>query len=225
MSELKHIQLFVAGDSTAASYPDHEAPMAGWGQLLQEYFQEEARVFNVAKCGATTQSFIDSGRLKIIGDNIREGDYLFVQFGHNDQKPRGTLADSTYKENLLKFIQVARKKKAIPILLTSVNRRKFDENGKQVHTLAEFPQATRDLAKMENLTCIDLLEKTRILYEGLGIEGSKSLFCIFDKGEQSNYPDGLDDNTHFCEDGAKKVAGLVVEGIREQLPELAKYLK
>lgn len=225
MSEFKHIQLFIAGDSTAASCPEHEAPMAGWGQLFQEYFKEEARVFNIAKGGATTQSFIDSGRLKTIEDNIREGDYLFVQFGHNDQKPRGTLADSTYKENLLKFIHVARKKKAIPILLTSVNRRRFDENGKQVHTLAEFPQATRDLAKVEHITCIDMLEKTRVLYEALGVEGSKSLFCIFDKGEQPNYPDGLDDHTHFCEEGAKKIAGLVAEGISEQLPELANYLK
>ncbi|MBS4207833.1 rhamnogalacturonan acetylesterase [Bacillus sp. FJAT-50079] len=224
MSTSGNVSIFIAGDSTAATYVADRAPMAGWGQMFQAFFYENVSVHNYAKNGASTNTFIAEGRLQTILEFIQAGDYLFIQFGHNDQKPRGTEAATTYKQNLATYINEARAKGAIPILLTSVNRRKFDELGRLVHTLGDYPQATREIACEMDVPCIDLLEKTKRLYESLGAEGSRSLFTMFERGEHPNYPEGIEDNTHFCETGALQVAALVIEGIKESIPQLATFL-
>ncbi|WP_307344703.1 rhamnogalacturonan acetylesterase [Metabacillus malikii] len=226
MSEtIKPISIYLAGDSTVANCPKHEAPMAGWGQVFQQFFTNELTVHNEAKGGRSSNSFIEEGRLTKILDSIQEGDYLFVQFGHNDQKSYGTEPFTTYQSCLQQYIFGAREKGATPILLTSVHRRKFDENGFVVNTLGEYPIAMKQVAKNLDVTLIDLWKKTKVLYETLGVEESKSLFTIFPPDVEENYPDGIEDNTHFCEKGAFEVAKLVIEALREQNIPLIKYIK
>lgn len=219
MHDLDTINIFLAGDSTVANCPPQEAPMAGWGQVFQTFFSEQVRIYNHAKGGASTNSFIEEGRLKTILDAIKPNDYLFIQFGHNDQKSYGTEPYTTYQSYLTEYINGAREKSAIPILITSVHRRNFDENGNLVNTLGEYPLSMIQLAKKLDVQLINLLEKTEHLYQSLGMEDSKQLFTWFAPNENPNYPDGIQDNTHFCETGAREVAKLVIEGVKElQLP-------
>ncbi|MEH7254939.1 rhamnogalacturonan acetylesterase [Neobacillus niacini] len=219
------INIFLAGDSTVASCPRNEAPMAGWGQMFQSFFTEEIRVHNFAKGGASTNTFIEIGYLGIILDFIQPNDYLFIQFGHNDQKSFGTEPFTTYQSNLAEYINGARERGAIPILITSVHRRNFDENNCLVNTLGDYPKAMMQLAEKLDVQLINLLEKTEKLYQSLGPEGSKQLFTWFAANESPNYPDGIQDNTHFCEHGAREVGKLVIEGIKElQLP-LVPFIK
>lgn len=213
------IKIFLAGDSTVASCPRNEAPMAGWGQVFQSFFTDEVKVLNFAKGGASTNTFIEQGYLDIILEFIQPNDYLFIQFGHNDQKSFGTQAFTTYQTYLTEYINGARERGAIPVLITSVNRRNFDENNMLVHTLGDYPKSMMQLAEKLDVQLINLLEKTEKLYQSLGPEGSKQLFTWFAANEHPNYPDGVQDNTHFCEHGAREVGKLVIEGIKElQLP-------
>ena len=219
MNSKRPINIYLAGDSTVANCPPNEAPMAGWGQVFQSFFTEEVIVHNHAKGGASTNSFIAEGRLRPILESIQPDDYLFIQFGHNDQKPYGTEPYTTYKAYLTEYIMGARKKGAIPILLTSVHRRNFDQNEVLVNTLGDYPQSMLELAKKLEVQLIDLSAKTAQLYQSLGVEGSKQLFTWFNAHEHPNFPSGIQDNTHFCEAGAREVAKLVIEGIKElQLP-------
>lgn len=219
------INIFLAGDSTVANCPPHEAPMAGWGQFFQSFFTDDIKVNNHAKGGASTNSFIEEGRLSTILELIQPGDYLFIQFGHNDQKEYGTQPFTTYQSYLTEYVNGAREKGATPILVTSVHRRNFDENGRLVNTLGDYPKAMIELAETLEVKLINLWGKTARLYQSLGLEGSKKLFTWFDKNENPNYPDGIQDNTHFCQFGALEVGKLVVEGINElQLP-IGRFIK
>lgn len=224
MVQSSTISIYLAGDSTVANCPEHEAPMAGWGQVFQSFFNGHVVVHNEAMGGRSSNSFIEEGRLKAILDRIQEGDYLFIQFGHNDQKSYGTDPFTTYQMSLQQYINGAREKRAIPILLTSVHRRKFNELGEIDNTLGEYPIAMIDLAKKLDVPLIDLWKKTKILYETLGFEKSKELFTIFPPNVEPNYPEGIEDNTHFSMNGATKVAQLVIEGIRELEIPLCKYV-
>ncbi|MEC1520767.1 rhamnogalacturonan acetylesterase [Neobacillus niacini] len=224
-NESKPIHIFLAGDSTVASCPRNEAPMAGWGQLFQSFFSEEVKVLNIAKGGASTNTFIEIGYLDIILEFIGPNDFLFIQFGHNDQKSFGTEPFTTYESYLTEYVNGAREKGAIPILVTSVHRRNFDEQGKIVNTLGDYPTSMIQLAQILDVQLINLLEKTERLYETLGVEGSRKLFTQFAANEHPNYPNGIEDNTHFCEHGALEVGKLVIEGIKElQLP-IVPYIK
>ncbi|WP_299090778.1 rhamnogalacturonan acetylesterase [uncultured Metabacillus sp.] len=223
MVDIKH-SIYLAGDSTVANCPEHEAPMAGWGQVFQSFFTENVVVYNEAKGGRSSNSFIEEGRLKSILDRIQPNDYLFI-LGHNDQKSFGTEPYTTYQTFLSQYITGAREKDAHPILLTSVHRRKFDQNGQIENTLGDYPRAMMQLAERLDVPYIDLWSKTKRLYEALGKEGSRSLFTMFPPNVHPNYPDGIEDNTHFCENGAYEIAKLVIEGIKElQLP-IAAYIK
>lgn len=182
-------------------------------------FTNDIKVLNFAKGGASTNTFIEQGYLDIILEFIQPNDYLFIQFGHNDQKSFGTQPFTTYQSYLTEYINGARERGAIPVLITSVNRRNFDENNILVHTLGDYPKAMLQLAEKLDVQVINLLEKTEKLYQSLGPEGSKQLFTWFDANEHPNYPEGIQDNTHFCEHGAREVGKLVIEGIKElQLP-------
>ena len=214
----------MAGDSTVANCPAHEAPMAGWGQLFQELFKNNLIVHNHAMGGRSSNSFIEEGRLQTILDQIQANDFLFIQFGHNDQKSYGTEPYTTYQSSLLKYINGAREKGAHPILVTSVHRRRFDSEGNLENTLGEYPSAMIQLANSLEVPLIDLSSKTKQLYQSLGVEKSKQLFTIFPPNTQSNYPDGIEDNTHFSEKGALEVAKLVVEGIKELHLPIEEYL-
>lgn len=211
----KYINIYLAGDSTVENVSPEQARKQGWGKHLSDYVSNEVRILNEAKGGRSSKSFINEGRLKSILERINPNDYLFIQFGHNDQKiedeSRGTDPFTTFQENITHYINGARHKKAIPILLTSVNRRKFDEHGKLLDTLGDYPEAIRNIAAKLNVPLIDLWEKSRRLYEELGEEETKKLFYWYELEDPNTPPD----DTHFSRYGAMKIAELVAEGIEE----------
>lgn len=225
----RNITIFIAGDSTAATKQPDKKPETGWGERLPDFFTDQVEVDNRATNGRSSKSFINEGRLQQIAETIREGDYLFVQFGHNDEKPNEELytePGTTYKSYLTQYIEVARKAGAYPVLLNSIHRRAFDEEGRIKDSHGSYPPAVRELAAELSVPFIDMTERSRGLLEKTGVEPSKDFFLWLKPGENPNYPEGVEDNTHFSEQGAKEMAGLVVEGIKElQLQPLASLVK
>ncbi|WP_413300793.1 rhamnogalacturonan acetylesterase [Bacillus sp. 1P10SD] len=213
------ITVYLAGDSTVSDYSSSLAPRAGWGQVLEKYFDDQVVVNNEATPGRSSRSFIDEGRLDSILNHIEKGDYLFIQFGHNDEKikdpTRYTEPYSTYKRYLKQYIDGARAKQAIPVLLTPVERRYFTEDGVLSDTHGKYPNAMKELGLEEHVPVIDLTEGSNTLFQKLGPEKTKNVFLWLDAGENRNYPNGVKDNTHFQVAGAKKIARLVVDGIEE----------
>lgn len=221
----KKMRIFIAGDSTAANCPPHEAPMMGWGQVAAECFTDKVEIINAAKGGRSSNSFIEEGLLDQIWEKISPGDYLFIQFGHNDQKHFGTEPWTTYPYYLTQYIDGARERGALPVLLTSVQRRTFGEGGLIKNSLGDYPASMKELADKKDVPLIDIWAKTKRLYESYGPERSIELFTWFAPGENANYPDGIQDNTHFCETGAREVARLVAQGIEELNLPLKAYIK
>ncbi|WP_317889865.1 rhamnogalacturonan acetylesterase [Sutcliffiella deserti] len=217
MDCLKKCKVFLAGDSTMSEYSESVAPRTGWGQVLGKYLPPSIQVINKATSGRSSKSFIDEGRLEEISTDIEQGDYLLIQFGHNDQKEdelRRTLPFSTYQSYLLEYLEVAFRKGATPILITPVQRRSFDDQGEFYDTHGEYPQAMRELASEKNVVLVDLSTLSKDLFTLLGSEKTKSLFLWLSPKEHPNYPDGVDDNTHFSSYGAKKVAELVAPALQ-----------
>ncbi|WP_151737273.1 rhamnogalacturonan acetylesterase [Paenibacillus tengchongensis] len=226
----EQITLYLAGDSTVTDVGDEKGfPFSGWGQMLQFYFKHDVAVANHAVGGRSSKSFIQEGRLDAIMKDIREGDYLFIQFGHNDQKwdeARHTDPATTYREHLRQYIDGARSKKAVPVLITSMHRRYFEESGKLTDTHGPYLEAVRELAEEEGVPLIDLAVKSKTLFEELGPEGTKQLFLWGAPGEWMGNPGGCADNTHFQERGSLRIAELVVQGIRELgLQKLVMFLR
>jgi lysophospholipase L1-like esterase len=225
----EHITLFLAGDSTVTDSSESGFPFSGWGQMLPAYFRHDVAIANHAIGGRSSKSFIAEGRLEAIASEIKEGDYLFIQFGHNDQKTdehRHTDPATTYPEHLRKYIDAARSVNAVPVLVTSVHRRFFEESGRLKDTHQAYLDAVRQLAAEEDVHLIDLAEKSKRLFEEAGPEGTKSIFLWGAPGEWMNASGGVKDNTHFQEEGSLKIAGLVVEGIRElNLQSLLMFLR
>jgi len=222
------ISVFIAGDSTACDYEPAVAPRTGWGQVLNRFFDEEhVEIVNRAVSGRSSKSFINEGLLAKILADIKAGDYLLIQFGHNDPKkedPHRYADPDAYQTYLAQYVNGARKAGANPVLITPVNRRKF-ENGKLIPTHGVYPEAMIKLARELQVPLIDLTERSRVLFEKLGPEETKRLFLWLKPGENGNYPEGIQDDTHFLETGALEVAKLIVAGIRELDLPLAKYLK
>ncbi len=219
----KKIKVFIAGDSTASIKNVKAFPEHGWGMPFVYFWDSTVTVVNKAKNGRSTSSFQTEGLWKSIMDEASEGDYVFIQFGHNDEVPTKKTATTPeqFKSNLKKFVTETREKKAIPVLLTSMARRKFDSTGKIVGTHDEYMKITRAVAKEENTVLFDMDIITQQLYQKFGPENSALLFLQLKPGEHPNHPQGKDDNTHFNEFGARLVAQLVLKEIRSQLPELA----
>ena len=217
--------IYLAGDSTVCD--QEEAPWAGWGQCLPVFLKRGIAVANHAYSGRSTKSFIMEKRLQVILDSLVPGDYLFIQFGHNDQKLGTFHGDpfTTYKENLMVYINETRKRGANPILVTPVHRRNFDEKGKIVNTLGDYPDAIRQLAKEENIPLLDLHQRSESLFNQLGPEVTKSIFVHVHPDQYVQYPDGIEDNTHFSEIGAYEIAKLVIEEIKKTHGELVNYLR
>lgn len=213
------IYVFYAGDSTAAQKEYRCYPETGIGQMLPLFLKENITVHNHAVNGRSTKSFIDEGRLLRIDKEIRKGDFLLIQFGHNDEKKedptRYTEAHGSFKTNLEKFINVARKHEAIPILLTAIERRRFDTEGSLLHTHGEYIEAVRQTADENHCALIDMNELTRKEILSTGEEESRKYFMNFDKGIYDNYPDGKDDNTHLRPEGAMCFAGLLAKALKE----------
>ncbi|OMD39030.1 GDSL-type esterase/lipase family protein [Paenibacillus odorifer] len=212
--------LFIAGDSTAAIKGAGEKPMTGWGEYLQSYFGTSVRVENRAINGRSTKSFISDGRLDAILIDFKAGDYLFIQFGHNDEKKedplRYTDPDTEYRRNLTQYIEAARQLGGIPVLLTSVSRRRFTSDG-QLDPLAvgAYPEAMRQVAEETQTPLLDIFAASQALYCLLGQEESKKLFMHLPENIHPNYPNGVTDDTHFSDEGAQQIAKLVVQALKQ----------
>jgi lysophospholipase L1-like esterase len=227
VTEQKKIKIFLAGDSTMSIKLEKNFPETGWGMPFNHFWNENLTVVNKAKNGRSTKTFIAEGLWKQIMDEATAGDYVFIQFGHNDEvksKVNSYTTPEEFTSNLKKYIGDAREKKMIPVLFTPVARRKFDATGNIEQTHQEYSALVRKVAEEEKLLFIDLDTQSMQLYQQFGVENSKLLFCQLKPGEHPNYPDGKDDNTHFNELGARLIAQLVLKEIRTTIPDLLSYI-
>ena len=213
------IVIHLAGDSTMAPKLPEKRPETGWGEMLQEFFDTaQVRIDNHARNGRSTRTFIEEGRWSSIVDSLRAGDYVFIQFGHNDESKDKTdryTPPEQFRSNLRRFVTETRAKGANPVLMTPVMRRRFDKNGIFHDSHGEYPQIVRSVALEMHVPLIDMHRKTEALLKLFGPEASSALFLQLPPHESVNYPNGIQDNTHFSPFGARIVASLAVEGIRE----------
>jgi lysophospholipase L1-like esterase len=219
----KKIKVWLIGDSTMSIKETKAYPETGWGMPFVYFWDSTVTVDNRAQNGRSTKSFMAEGRWKPVVDAMQEGDYVFVQFGHNDEVPtkKSYTTEEEFKANLVKYVNDTRSKKAIPILLTPVARRKFDSAGNVVGTHDVYAQIVRNVATENHVPLIDLDKKGQALLQQFGVEKSKLLFNQLTPGEHPNYPQGKEDNTHFNELGARMIAEIVLKEIKELHLELA----
>lgn len=221
------LTLFMIGDSTMADKDlTGGNPERGWGQALPSYFGEEVRIDNHAQNGRSSKSFIDEGRWHKVISQVRTGDYVFIQFGHNDEKAnpkRHTDPGTTFDANLRRFVNDTRAKGGIPVLFNSIVRRHFEGDTLR-DTHGAYLESPRRVGRELGVTFIDLNLLTHRLVEGLGPEASKKLFMWVEPGTVAAIPQGHEDNTHLNTYGAHLIAGLAADAIAEALPELAKYI-
>ena len=219
----KPITIWLCGDSTMSIKEKKAYPETGWGMPFVYFWDSTVSIENLAKNGRSTSSFRNEGLWKRVLDGAKEGDYVVVQFGHNDEVPtkKTYTTETEFKANLKQYIAEARNQKAIPVLLTPMARRKFDPAGKIEGTHDVYSQIVRDVANEEKVILFDMDKLTQQLYQQVGVENSKLLFLQLKPGEHPNYPDGKEDNTHFNELGARLVAQLVLDEIEKHIPGLA----
>ena len=222
----KPFAIYLIGDSTMSTYDESRYPLTGWGQALSTSFLDEVTVRNHAKSGRSTKSFIDQGLWKVVYDSLKAGDYVFIQFGHNDEKKYDTTLyaapHTLYKQNLIKFVNESQSKGAKPVLFTSIARRVFDENGILVETHGEYPLAVIQIADQLGVTLVDMNRLTSDYLQEVGDEESKSIYCWVQPNK--NYPEGKEDNTHLSDIGAKIYARMAMEFLSEQDPNIARHL-
>lgn len=219
------VQVFLMGNSTVTN--QSLEPWACWGQMIPAFFGSERVVIsNMAASGETLRSSLGRRRLEKVASMLHTGDYVFIEFAHNDQKKgSGEKAYTTYNQYLRTFADTARNHGAIPVFVTSTHRRNFDKSGHVINTLGDFPDAMRMEAKKEHVTLIDLNKMTKTLYEAFGDEKSRTLFVQYPAGTFVGQNRELADNTHFCDFGAYELAKCMVEGIRKSDLILKEYLK
>lgn len=243
--------IFIIGDSTAANKDiSGEKQERGWGMVLQGFFSEDIRIDNHAVNGRSSKSFIAEGRWKKVLERIKPGDYVFIQFGHNDEKPqpeRHTDPGSTYDANLKLFINQTIEKRGIPVLFTPVVRRNFylvpdkqDDDellrnttylGEKVNsdtlvdTHGAYLQSVKNVANETGCLFIDANKITYEIEQGLGVEGSRRLHMWFRPGEHHSLPKGRQDNTHYNVYGAHVVASAIADAVSETIPALKKYVR
>ncbi|HZM88686.1 MAG TPA: rhamnogalacturonan acetylesterase [Blastocatellia bacterium] len=223
------ITIYLAGDSTMAEKLPDKRPETGWGEALQKFFNpDKVKIENHAKNGRSTRTFIEERLWQAIIDKLKKGDYVFIEFGHNDAAKERTdryTPPEDYRKNLVRFITEVRQKGAIPVLLTPVMRRRFDNAGKFQDSHGEYPDIVRAVASEHKTPLIDMHRKSEGVLKQYGPEESKKLFLQLKPGENANYPNGIQDNTHFSPLGAEIMARLAVDGIRELKLGLARNLK
>ena len=223
--------LYCIGDSTMANKKDPEKnPEHGWAQVLQPFFTDNILVVNKAVNGRSTKSFIAEKRWDSIYKVLKKGDYVLIEFGHNDQKiedpSRYTNPHTAYRYNLIKFVKESREKGAIPILLTSISRRNFNEKGVLVPTHGDYPLETRLVAQEYNVPFIDLEYYTEQLEQSYGPENSKLLHLHFKAGENPFYDKDKADDTHLSLKGATEIAQIFISQLKLlKSPSLQKLQK
>lgn len=224
----ERIKIFMAGDSTMAIKDQRAFPETGWGMPFAFFWNESVEIVNLAKNGRSTKSFRKEGLWEEMRSKMGEGDFVFIQFGHNDEsKDKGEryAPPDTFKLNLTQFIEEARVKKAIPVLLSPVSRRKFDASGKQLETHPVYTPLVAEVAAETGVIFFDLDAKSRAMYQQFGPEMSRYLFLQLKPGEHPNYPNGKEDNTHFSELGARLIAQLILDEIKHKIPDLYSYTR
>ena len=220
------IKVYLIGDSTMAAKQTKAYPENGWGMPFVNFFNEQVSVENHAQNGRSTRTFVEENRWKLVLDSLKKGDYVFIQFGHNDEvsTKRSYTTPEAFEGFLRQFISDTRHKKAFPVLLTPVARRKFDASGKLEDTHAAYAAIVKAVAKKEQVPFIDLNQKSMELYQKYGPETSKLLFNHLEPGIHPNYPQGKIDDTHFNELGAREIAQIVLQGIRDLHLDLEAYV-
>lgn len=219
----QHITVWLAGDSTMANKEVKAFPETGWGMPFYAFFDTSVTVKNIAKNGRSTKSFISEGLWSSITDNLKSGDYVLIQFGHNDEVPtkKTYTPEADFRANLIRFIKDTRDKNANPVLITPVARRKFNAAGTIEGTHEVYSAIVRKVAGEQHVPLIDLDKESQALVQKFGPEDSKMLYNYLTPGENPNYPDGKSDDTHFSELGARKMAEIVLADIRSLKLELA----
>jgi lysophospholipase L1-like esterase len=218
--------IFLAGNSTVVDQA--QEPYAAWGQMIPAFFQPgKIVVANYAESGEALNSFMSARRLDKILNLMKQGDYLFIEFGHNDQKQKGEGVGpfTTYKRDLKYYISEVRKRGGIPVLITSMHRRNFDSTGKVVNTLGDYPAAVRETAAEERVALIDLNNMSKTLYEAWGPDKSQLAFVIYPAHTFRGQDKELKDNTHFNPYGAYEIARCIAKGIEKNQLALAHFLK
>ena len=222
------VHVFVAGDSTAAEKRAERRPETGWAERLQGYFDtDDVRVVNLARNGRSTRTFIGEGRWASLLEEVRPGDYVLIQFGHNDQsesKPDRYTPPDAFRSNLRRFVADVREREATPVLMTPVVRRRFDDAGAFYDVHGAYPDLTRAVAEETGAPLVDMHRASEAALREVGEEASKGWFLVLAPGDAPNYPAGLDDNTHFSPRGAAAMARLAAEGIRDAGLGLAEHL-
>lgn len=222
----KATTIFLAGNSTVVD--QDKEPWAAWGQMIPSFFQaKKVAIANYAESGEALNSFRSARRLEKILNLMKKGDYLFVEFGHNDmkQKGEGVGAFTTYKKELLRYIADVKAKGGIPVLVTSMHRRSFDSAGHVINTLGDYPEAVRQAAKETNTALIDLNAMSKILYEAWGPVPSLKAFVHYPANTFPGQDKKLEDNTHFNTYGAWQIAKCIVKGIKEAKLGIASSLR
>ncbi len=219
------VTLYLLGDSTVTDQPDE--PWSSWGQMLPRFLKPGLAVANNAASGETLESSLHAGRLAKVLSMMRSGDYLFIQYGHNDQKEHGpgVGAYTTYAADLKYYIAETRLKGGHPVLITSMNRRFFDHQGKIVNTLGDYPAAVRLVASEEHVPLIDLNAMSETLFNVLGPEGTLKAFVHYPPNTFPNQPKALSDNSHFAPYGAYELAKCIVQGMTDAKIPITRFLK
>jgi lysophospholipase L1-like esterase len=228
LSPQKKTTIWMCGDSTMSIKETGAYPETGWGMPFA-YFWDTAsvRIVNKAKNGRSTRTFISEGIWKSVIENVQEGDFVFIEFGHNDESKEKTDRYTTvdeYKFNLAKFVNETKDKKGIPVLFTPVSRRKFDTQGIAQETHKIYTAAMLQFADSMKIPVINMDVMTRELYQQFGDSTSRLLFLQLKPGEHPNYPNGKEDNTHFSELGARLTAQIALKELIVLYPNLKDYL-
>ncbi|MBF6627418.1 MAG: rhamnogalacturonan acetylesterase [Proteiniphilum sp.] len=230
--EREQVKILMAGDSTMADKPLFKSGSdtitgelfeevnreRGWGQLLPELISDKGQVISYARNGRSTRTFIEEGLWTELIENSSPGDIVVIQFGHNDEviTKKSYTNPVQFRLNFVAFVNEVKARGAHPVLCTSVARRKFDENGKLVPTHGDYPDIIRSVARQENVPLIDLEKITSAWLQQAGVEGSKAFFHHLPPGVSRLHPGGLNDNTHFNEEGARAVATFFIQEIKKQ---------
>ena len=222
--------IYGIGDSTMANKTKpEENPERGWGQMLPLFFNDNITIDNRAVNGRSTRSFIAEKRWDDILKTLKKGDYVFIQFGHNDQKEkdstRYTNPHTAYRHNLIRFVEETRAKGATPILFSSIVRRNFNEKGVLISTHGEYTMEVRLVAQEYNVPFIDMEYYTELLEQLYGPEKSKQLHLHFKAGEIPYYKEDKADDTHLGVKGATEVAKIAVEELKKTKLDIVKYIK
>ncbi|MDQ3279005.1 MAG: rhamnogalacturonan acetylesterase [Bacteroidota bacterium] len=218
--------VYLIGDSTISIKEVKAYPETGWGMPFAHFFDSTVVVDNRAKNGRSTRTFIEEGLWQPVVEKLKKGDYVFIQFGHNDEveTKKSYTTQAQFVANLTRYVTEARAKGALPVMLTPAARRKFSATGGVEETHAVYAALVRNTAKKNSVPLIDLDSLSQKLIQDFGVEGSKMLFNHLQPGEHPNYPEGKVDDTHFSELGARKIAQLVLAGVKSLQLSLAMHV-